>query len=293
MVAWQLRARLVEVHGPLATCGRARPASAAWAQASRRRGRPVRCPGGGCRTSGAGHTCGPQPYLVLVALSEVFSALAHDRAGNGRAVRMEEAVLYGKGHALHRTALCGRAVFAGPGEHCGGHEYLMLCQKRMQRRCGHVVDAAGFVGRLRLQAKCCRGRRRFIDIEGLSFPGGRHMPGGGTGSACGPDLVAARARRAEDADRVVVRAAMGGRGGRTAPLVPVAASWPLLGDPCHRRAGRRRAARKAGRRACRSWRNGGMARGRTIRPDSLTAGSRCPSRRTLGASCNGRCRGKR
>ena len=129
----------------------------------------------------------------------------------------------------------------------------------------------------------------FIDIEGhVRVPGGRHMPGGGTGSGAQARPCGA-GQNAEDADGLAVRAAMGGRGGRTAPACAGCGPWTLCSAIPSSTCRRRRSARKAGRRACRSWRNGGMARGR-IRPDSLTAGSRCPFRRTLGASCNGRCR---
>ena len=73
-----------------------------------------------------------------------------------------------------------------------------------------------------------------------------------------PDLVA-RGQDAEDADGLAVRAAMGGRGGRTAPrlcrLRPVALCLAIPSSTCRRR----RSAKKSGRRACRSWRNGGMA----------------------------------
>ena len=72
----------------------------------------------------------------------------------------------------------------------------------------------------------------FLDIKGLSES---LLPGCPTGSGAQARPCCA-GQDAEDADRVAVRAAMGGRGGRTAPACAGCGPWPSAWRSRHRRA---------------------------------------------------------
>ena len=90
------------------------------------------------------------------------------------------------------------------------------------------------VGRLRLQAREGRGCGRLSGHQRtIRVPCVCYLPGCPTGSGAQARPCGA-GQDAEDADRLAVRAAMGGRGGRTAPACAGCGPWPSAWRSRHR-----------------------------------------------------------